>query len=316
MPIDVTAQGGMPAIPPDTNLADYQAANGGPRRPLPASTPADYPAPSAEAVGRGADVAQAVWDNKNPTANQATRDLAQGQARAQDQSQVIAQQGQSTQGDGTKQQAPPITPYDVVLKDHNPETLEQAAIAAGINVTKLPQGYFENMSQHYDNIEKPSTLQAVRAWYDASGIGHFMQGFDDADRTKYGQQTAWYDALDQGGVSSPDMRAADRFFNAHIQSRIIDGSQYIDGNGNYNPPATYKAGKLLGSPSTAYGTLAAEGALTGLLGAARGTATFMMAHPAASAFLQQALKHTAMGAAMMYGMKMAGGGGAAPPPAP
>jgi hypothetical protein len=199
----------------------------------------------------------------------------------------------------------------MVLKDHDPDTLMRAAQAAGIDVTKLPQGYFEDMSKHYDNIEKPSTLQAVRAWYDASGIGHFMQGYDDADTTKYGRKTAWYDALDSAGASNPDKRDADRFFNAHIQARIIDGSQYIDANGNYNPPASYKAGKLLGQPSTGYGTLGGLAALTGLTGAVRGTLTFAMNHPAAGAVIYKAVTGTAMGAALI---KYLTSGNAAPPP--
>ena len=119
------------------------------------------------------------------------------------------------------------------------------------------------------------------------------------------------------GMPYAEMQKADKFFNEHIQARIIDGGKYIDGNGNYQPPASYKTGSMLGSlisnPAGAAGVLnsgmlgaqAAIGkAMEAIKPAANGTMAYMAGHPAVANVLKQSLKYSAIG----YFINRASGG--------
>jgi hypothetical protein len=208
--------------------------------------------------------------------------------------QVDQLSDQAKQGPPPAQSTAPLTPYEVGMKDYNPDTLRAVAKAAGIDTSKLPDSYFEGMSQHYDDIQKPSTLNNIRHWYQASGIGQFAAGMD-AD----GHDVLGVDSIPGGNRAAVAEIKATQFFNAHIQSRIIEDGKYIDGNGNYNPPDSYKAGHAIGSlvanPSQNLAAVAAaRSAGLGAKMAVNGTLTYMAAHPAVGQVMGRTLKYGAL----------------------
>jgi hypothetical protein len=208
-----------------------------------------------------------------------------------------------TQDSQDKKPAAYLDPHEFFLADHDPETLKEAATAGGIDVSKLPDSYWEGMSKHYDDVTDPKGLGAVQAWYKASGIGHFMNGiYAGTGGLGRGTQDSVDDYLASTNPQFAEQKKADQYFNANIQARIIDKGQYIDGNGNYNPPATYTMGKQLNDKANAEialvglgGVAAGRAAASGLYSAAVGTFKFMEAHPAAANILNQSIKWTAIG---------------------
>jgi hypothetical protein len=236
-----------------------------------------------------------------------------GDPKLQQAQQAVGQAGsttppdQPTQSDRPQGQAP-LLPHEFDLKDHDPETLKAVAKDAGIDASKLPDSYFDELSNRYQHATDPDTLDKVSAWIKASGIGHFMHGMPTP-----GDSPGYVAML---GPEAAEHVKADNFFNANIQSRIIDKGQYIDGQGNYNPPASYKAGQILGDPRIVAGALiggaASRGALLGLAGVARATSAYAAANPVAGTLLKALVHGTAIGAAM----RLFGPSGSSPPPPP
>ena len=223
---------------------------------------------------------------------------------------------------------PPVTvmpkgqeysPFDIDLKGYDAGRLRKAAALGGIDPATLPDDYFDKMAQHFQQVKNPDTLQAVRNWYSASGLGHFMNGIHDGDGG-LGKPDAVAQYIEQQTVN-PDVARADKFFNSIVQSRIIDasannGKGYFDNNGNYDPPLTYKMGKEINDTGNAKLALGGLGAVAGMGAGGKaliklgiGTAAFMQAHPQAAQVLGQAIKWTAIGK-IVTSM----GGGRLPPP--
>jgi hypothetical protein len=297
----------MPDIPDDPDQAAYNQAHPL-KTTLPASTPQDYPAPSNDAMLRGLAVSRAAWDVKNPTANQSQADMGpQGSGTGPSSVPVLnSVYGSQPQGDTTQTQKPApgsVSPYDVEIpKNPSAAALKKIAGNVGFDTSKISDSYWDNLSQHYSNVENPGTLRSLQQWIQASGLGHFMQGADAGSPTE---------SPIMDGMPYAETKKADQFFNEHIQSRIIDGGKYIDGNGNYQPPASYKTGSVLGSlitnPAGAAGLLnssaltamsATGKAMDTLKPAINGTMGYMAAHPAVAKVLQQSLKYSAIGYAI------------------
>lgn len=228
------------------------------------------------------------------------------------------------------QSAPPLSPYDVGFKDNlpTPNALREAAKAMGVDADKVPDSYWQQMSQHYADMKNPSTLMAVQTWLKASTAGHYMQGYDDTAGNSDQLYHTPEDYAKAGMLKEAAMMKATQYFNANIQARIIDGGKYYDGNGNYNPPKEYQLGAMVGKaiggapPAMGFATggasmmaNAAKAKAGQVLGSiASGTAAFMAAHPAAAKVLNVALHGTILGAAMGIGGKMFGGGTPPIPP--
>jgi hypothetical protein len=211
--------------------------------------------------------------------------------------------------------APPIQPHEFSLQDYDPQTLKAAAKAGGIDTSLLPDSYWQKMSDKYSATIYPGELQKAQMYINASGIGHFMQGWEDGEPS----DSIAPEHLARMFPGSAEEMKANAFFGANIQARIIDKGQFIDKqSGNYNPPTSYKAGHILGTMISQPGNvaipqgakMAAMAALQGLAGAARTTSAWIAANPIAGKILTAAASGSAFGAAM----KIFGNGGGAPPP--
>jgi hypothetical protein len=193
----------------------------------------------------------------------------------------------------TSSQAGDVTPYDIEIPPSpSAAALKKIANYAGMDTSKISQQFFDNLSQHYKDVEHPSTLGNIQQWAQASGLGHFMQG---AEAGSPSDQPVMSD-----NMPGAQERKAAKFFDEHIQARIIDGGRYIDGNGNYQPPDSYKLGSTLGSAITnpagnLAGQFATERAIATLKPAVNGTLAYMAAHPQVGPVLGKVLKYTAIG---------------------
>lgn len=213
--------------------------------------------------------------------------------------------------------APPIQPHEFSLQDYDPQTLKAAARAGGIDTAQLPDSYWQKMSDNYSSTIYPGELQKAQMFINATGIGHFMQGWEDGSPS----DSISAEHLAHLSPETAESLKANAFFGANIQSRIIDKGQYIDKqSGNYNPPSSYKAGHVLGTLLAQPGNVAipqgvkvaAQAALQGLAGAARTTSAWVAANPIAGKIITAAASGSAFGAAM----KIFGSGGTPPIPPP
>jgi hypothetical protein len=200
-------------------------------------------------------------------------------------------------------QKPPLEPHQFEMTNYDDVTkLQAAARAGGIDVDKIPPKYWQDLSDRYAAAHDPDTVDKVTNFIKTTAVGHFMQGWDDSPRSTYGQSAAWHDLLSNHNPTALEVDKADRYFNANIQRWIIDKGQYVDKQGNYNPPASYQAGKALGGPDAAYTGLGILGAATGLralAGPAKMAVGWAQANPIPTAALLYGLsKGNIFGAAM------------------
>jgi hypothetical protein len=202
-----------------------------------------------------------------------------------------------------------MTSYDDV------EKLQQAARAGGIDTDKVPPEYWQYLKNKYAAANDPGVLGVAQHFIQATGIGHFMAGWDEGGPS----DTIPASDMEKMNPRMAEMRKADQFFNQNIQSRIIEKGAYISNNGaNYTPPDSYKYGKMVGSvmanPASAAGIPAGAKMMVGGMVSLGSKAVGLMGqfaenYPRAADLVQSLAKWGAIGA---IGTAMMGRG--APPP--
>jgi hypothetical protein len=212
---------------------------------------------------------------------------------------------------------PPILPHQFQMNTLTKESLQRAADAGGFDSTKVPKEYWPYIQEKYTAALDPNVAESVINWIKGTGVGHFMAGVD-ADGP---QDTVPLSTLEKIHPGLAEMRKVDEFFNQNIQSRIIEKGQYVSADGlRYSPPASYKAGKILGTlitnPAAGAGmTKAAQ--MVGSTALAAGTkaaqtmGAFAAANPKAAQLVGELAKYSALG---LIFKNVFGGGGAPPPP--
>jgi hypothetical protein len=220
----------------------------------------------------------------------------------------------------TGQKQPPLLPHQPNISGSTIEGLQRAADRMGVDSSKIPKEYWPYLQQKYQAAYDPSTMDAVRNWVNATGVGRFMAGWDSQGP----QDVVPPDTMAKIHPGIAEMQKADALFNQNIQARIVEKGKYISADGiNYTPPDSdyYKVGRLIGSvmanPASAAGLPAVAKAAFGqamTVGAkaAQTMGAFAAANPKAAQMVGELAKYSALG--LLFKNFFGSGGGGAPPP--
>lgn len=139
--------------------------------------------------------------------------------------------------DGSQGSAP-ITPYNFSITDpSNINSFKQAAVAAGIDASKVPDSTWQNIQDNYIAARTPPDQRTLYQSYLV--MKNNDHGLED------GMQSVVNGTIvGPSGVQIPPEVKAQQLFHANLVARELDGGKDIDAYGNYIPSGAYRSGQV------------------------------------------------------------------------